>query len=53
MPRNLSSFVSKGKNMEALDILFADDVVSVEAVAMPSVQQELNNYRLAPVGSCF
>jgi len=27
--------------MEALDILFADDVVSVEAVAMPSVQQEI------------
>jgi hypothetical protein len=30
----------QGKNMEALDILFADDVVSVEAVAMPGAQQE-------------
>jgi hypothetical protein len=30
----------QGKNMEALDILFADDVVSVEAVAMTGVQQE-------------
>ena len=27
--------------MEALDILFADDVVSVEAVAMPGAQQEI------------
>jgi len=30
----------QGKNMEALDILFADDLVSVEAVAMAGVQQE-------------
>ena len=29
--------------MEALDFLFADDVVSVEAVAMPSVQQEMKD----------
>jgi ketosteroid isomerase-like protein len=27
--------------MEALDFLFADDVVSVEAVAMPGAQQEI------------
>jgi hypothetical protein len=27
--------------MEALDILFADDVVSAEAVAMPGAQQEI------------
>ena len=30
----------QGKNLEALDTLFADDVVSVEAVAMPGAQQE-------------
>jgi hypothetical protein len=39
--KKLVELCKQGKNMEALDILFADDVVSVEAVAMPSVQQEM------------
>jgi ketosteroid isomerase-like protein len=30
----------EGKNHEALETLFADDMVSVEAVAMPGAQQE-------------
>ena len=30
----------QGKNMEALNTLFAEDVVSVEAMAMPGGQQE-------------
>ena len=39
--KKLVELCKQGKNMEALDILFADDVVSVEAAAMPSVQQEM------------
>ena len=38
--KKLVALCSQGKNMEALDTLFADDVVSVEAVAMPGMQQE-------------
>ena len=30
----------QGKNMEALETLFSDDVVSVEAVAMPGMERE-------------
>jgi ketosteroid isomerase-like protein len=33
--RKLVELCKQGKNAEALDTLFADDVVSVEAVAMP------------------
>ena len=29
----------QGKNMEALETLFSDDVVSVEAVAMPTLEK--------------
>jgi ketosteroid isomerase-like protein len=39
--KKLVELCKQGKNMEALDILFADDVVSVEAVAMPGMQQEI------------
>ena len=38
--RKLVELCKQGKNAEALDTLFADDVVSVEAVAMPGGQQE-------------
>ena len=38
--RKLVALCGQGKNAEALDTLFADDVVSVEAVAMPGMQQE-------------
>ena len=38
--KKLVELCKQGRNMEALDILFADDVVSVEAVAMPGVQQK-------------
>ena len=30
----------QGKNMEALETLFSDDVVSVEAAAMPGMERE-------------
>lgn len=30
----------EGKNHEALETLFADDMVSVEAAAMPGMEQE-------------
>jgi hypothetical protein len=39
--KKLVELCKQGRNMEALDILFADDVVSVEAVAMPGMQQEI------------
>ena len=39
--KKLAELCKQGRNMEALDILFADDVVSVEAVAMPGTQQEI------------
>jgi ketosteroid isomerase-like protein len=39
--KKLAELCKQGRNMEALDILFADDVVSVEAVAMPDAQQEI------------
>jgi ketosteroid isomerase-like protein len=39
--KKLAELCEQGRNMEALDILFADDVVSVEAVAMPGAQQEI------------
>ena len=38
--KTLVELCKQGKNMEALDTLFAKDVVSVEAVATPGVQQE-------------
>ena len=38
--RKLVALCGQGKNAEALDTLFAADVVSVEAVAMPGMQQE-------------
>ncbi|MEO6025124.1 MAG: nuclear transport factor 2 family protein [Burkholderiales bacterium] len=40
--KQLVELCRQGKNTEALDTLFADDVVSVEAVAMPGGQQEAN-----------
>lgn len=36
--KKLVELCKQGRNMEALDILFADDVVSVEAVEMPRVR---------------
>ena len=39
--KKLVELCKQGKNAEALDTLFADDVVSVEAVAMPGTQQEV------------
>jgi ketosteroid isomerase-like protein len=36
----LVELCNQGRNMEALDTLFAKDVVSVEPVAMPGMQQE-------------
>jgi hypothetical protein len=39
--KKLAELCKQGRNMEALDVLFADDVVSVEAVAMPGAQQEV------------
>lgn len=38
--RKLVELCRQGKNLEALDTLFTDDMVSVEAVAMPGMQQE-------------
>ena len=38
--RKLVALCGQGTNAEALDTLFAADVVSVEAVAMPGTQQE-------------
>lgn len=38
--KKLAEFCRQGKNMDALNTLFADDAVSVEAVAMPGAQQE-------------
>ena len=38
--RKMVELCRQGKNAEALDTLFADDLVSVEAVAMPGGQQE-------------
>lgn len=38
--RKLVELCKQGKNMEALDTLFAEDMVSVEAVAMPGMEQE-------------
>ena len=38
--KKLVEFCKQGKNREALDTLFADDAVSVEAMAMPGAQQE-------------
>lgn len=39
--RKLVELCQQGKDMEALDTLYAADVVSVEAVAMPDGQQEM------------
>ncbi|MFI5445597.1 SnoaL-like domain-containing protein [Polaromonas sp. UC242_47] len=39
--KKLVELCKQGKNAEALDTLFADEVVSVEAVAMPGAQQEV------------
>lgn len=38
--KKLVALCQQGKNMEALETLFAQDVISVEAVAMPGMQQE-------------
>ena len=38
--KKLVELCRQGKNMEALDTLFAEDVVSVEAVGMPGAPQE-------------
>jgi len=38
--KKLAELCRQGKNMEALDTLFAQDVVSVEAAAMPGMQRE-------------
>lgn len=38
--RKLVELCKQGKNMEALDTLFAADVVSVEAGAMPGMDRE-------------
>ncbi len=38
--KKLVELCKQGKNNEALDTLFAEDMVSVEAVAMPGIQQE-------------
>lgn len=38
--KRLVELCQQGKNMEALETLFADDMVSVEAVAMPEMPQE-------------
>jgi ketosteroid isomerase-like protein len=38
--RELVDLCRQGRNEEALDRLFADDVVSVEAAAMPGMQKE-------------
>ena len=38
--RKLVELCRQGKNVEALDTLFAKDVISVEAVAMPGAQRE-------------
>ncbi|CAH1198635.1 Ketosteroid isomerase-related protein [Candidatus Nitrotoga sp. BS] len=39
--KKLVELCKQGKNLEALSTLFADDVVSVEAVEMPGAQQEV------------
>ena len=38
--RQLAELCKQGKNLEALDTLFADDIVSVEAFAPPGAEQE-------------
>ena len=38
--KRLVELCKQGKNNEALDTLFAEDMVSVEAVAMPGAPQE-------------
>lgn len=38
--RKLVELCRQGKNMEALETLYANDAVSVEPVAMPDMQQE-------------
>jgi ketosteroid isomerase-like protein len=38
--RKLVELCRQGKNMEALETLYANDAVSVEPVAMPEMQQE-------------
>jgi ketosteroid isomerase-like protein len=38
--RKMVELCQQGKNAEALDTLFADDLVSVEAAAMPGMQRE-------------
>ncbi len=38
--KKLAELCKQGKNTEALDTLFADDAVSVEAIAMPGSEQE-------------
>ena len=39
--KKLVELCSQGKNMEALNTLFAEDAISVEAMAMPGMQQEM------------
>jgi ketosteroid isomerase-like protein len=39
--RQLVDLCKQGKNIEALNTLFADDAVSIEAVAPPGGQQEV------------
>jgi ketosteroid isomerase-like protein len=39
--RKLVELCKQGKNAEALNTLFSEDAVSVEAVAMPNSQQEV------------
>lgn len=39
--KKLAELCSQGKNLEALNTLFADDAVSVEAMSMPGMQQEM------------
>lgn len=38
--KKLVALCREGKNLEALQTLYAEDVVSVEALAMPGAQQE-------------
>ena len=39
--RKMVELCRQGKNLEALNTLFSDDAVSVEAVAMPGASQEV------------
>lgn len=39
--KKLADLCREGKNLQALDTLYADDVVSIEAVAMPGGPKEV------------